>query len=87
LRLERKALPFIAWSVEREASLYALLYTSRCQTSPDQRILWSDCCEKCIMSSPGSLLVFCTAWKQDTFGAYDQSTTFAQPAVQRARWS
>jgi len=25
------------------------------------------------MSSPGSLLLFCTAQQQDTFGAYDQS--------------
>ena len=24
---------------------------------------------------------------QDTFGAYDQSSTFAQPAVQTARWN
>jgi len=39
------------------------------------------------MSSPGSLLLFCTAWQQDTFSAYDQSYTFAQPAVQTARWS
>jgi len=65
LSLERKALPFIACSVEREASLHAsLLYTPRSQTSPNQRILWSYCCEKCIMTSPGSLLVFCIAWKQ-----------------------
>jgi len=27
----------------------------------DQRILCSDCCEKCIMVRPGSLLIFCTA--------------------------
>jgi len=26
------------------------------------------------MSSPGSLLLFCTAQQQDTFGAYDQVT-------------
>jgi len=32
LRLERKAALFIAWSFEREASLCALLYTSRSQT-------------------------------------------------------
>jgi len=37
------------------------------------------------MSSPGSLILFCTAQQQDTFGAYDQSYTFAQPAVQTAR--
>jgi len=43
--------------------------------------------KKCIMSSPGSLPLFCTAKQQDTFGAYDQSYTFAQPAVQTARWS
>jgi len=24
--------------------------------------------------------------KQDTFGAFDQSHTYAQPAVQTARW-
>jgi len=27
------------------------------------------------------------AWQQDTFGAYDQGYTFAQSAVQTARWS
>ena len=41
--------------------------------------------KKCIMASPGNLLIFCTAQKQDTFGAYDQSYTFAQPAVRTAR--
>jgi len=40
--------------------------------------------KKCIMASSGSLLVFCTAWKQDTFGAYNRSYTFA---VQTVRWS
>ena len=39
------------------------------------------------MPSLGSLLLFCTAPQQHTFDAYDQSYTFAQPAVQRARWS
>jgi len=39
------------------------------------------------MSSPGSLLSFHTAQQQDAFGAYDQSYTFAQPAVQTATWS
>jgi len=39
------------------------------------------------MSSAGSLLLFCTAQLQDTFGAYDQSYTLTQPAVQTARWS
>jgi len=29
--------------------------------SLDQRILCSDCCKKCTMSSPGSILLFCTA--------------------------
>jgi len=43
--------------------------------------------KKCIMTSPGSLLVCCTAQKQDTFGAYDESNAFAQPVVQTARWS
>jgi len=38
------------------------------------------------MSSPGSLLLVCTE-QQDTVGAYDQSYTFAQPAVHTARWS
>jgi len=37
------------------------------------------------MSSPGSLILFCTVQQQDTFGAYDQSYTFAKPAVQTAR--
>ena len=27
---------------------------------------------KNVLSSTGSLLLFCTAWQQDTFGAYDQ---------------
>jgi len=42
--------------------------------------------KKCIpaCSGEGSLLVFCTAQKQDTFGAYDQNYKFAQPAVQTA---
>jgi len=39
------------------------------------------------MYSPGSLLLFCTATQQDTFGAYDQSYTFAQSAVQTTKWS
>jgi len=45
--------------------------------------------KKCNMPSPGtvSLLWFCTAQQQDSFGAYDQSYTFAQPAVQTDRWS
>jgi len=45
--------------------------------------------KKYIMAGPGSLLVFCAAQKQDTFSDYDQrqSYTFAQPAVQTARWS
>jgi len=33
--------------------------------------------KKCTMSSPGSLLLFCPAQQQDTFGAYIQSCTFA----------
>jgi len=33
-------------------------------------------------ASPGGFLVFCTAKKQYTFGAYNQSYTLAQPAVQ-----
>jgi len=32
--------------------------------------------KKCILATSGSLLIFCTAWKQDTFGAYDQSYIF-----------
>ena len=38
------------------------------------------------MSSTVSLLLFWAALKQDSFGAYNQSYTFAQPAVQTARW-
>jgi len=37
--------------------------------------------KKCIISSSGSLLLFCTAYHQNTVGAYDQSYTFAQSAV------
>ena len=40
--------------------------------------------KKRIMASSGSLVVFCTAQKQDTFGAHDQCYTFAEPAVQTA---
>jgi len=43
--------------------------------------------KKCIMACSESLLVFCTAWKQDTFDAYNQTYTFAQPDVQTAIWS
>jgi len=32
LTLERETSQFVAWNVEREASLYAWLYTSRIQT-------------------------------------------------------
>jgi len=32
--------------------------------------------KKCIVATSGSLLIFCTAQKQDTFGAYDQSYKF-----------
>jgi len=32
--------------------------------------------KKCNMATSGSLLIFCTAYKQDTFGAYDQSYKF-----------
>jgi len=40
--------------------------------------------EKCTMASPDNLLVFCTAWKQDTFPRCEQSYNYdcAQPAVQ-----
>jgi len=38
LWLERETTPFIAWSVEREASLYVSLYTSISQT-----YTWSTC--------------------------------------------
>jgi len=55
--------------------------------TPDQRICVVIAVKKCIMSSSGSLLVFWTAQKQDTFGAYYQSYPSAQPAVQTARWS
>jgi len=40
--------------------------------------------KKRIMASSGNLVVFCTAQKQDTFGAHDQSYTVTQPAVQTA---
>jgi len=48
----------------------------------DQRICVLIAVKKIIMASLGSLLVFSTALKQDTFGAYDQNYIFAQPAVQ-----
>jgi len=32
--------------------------------------------KKFIMATSGSLLIFCTAYKQGTFGAYDQSYKF-----------
>ena len=32
--------------------------------------------KKCIMATSGSLLIFYTAYEQDTFGAYDQSYKF-----------
>jgi len=79
LRLERKASPFIAWSVEREASLYCM---PSCIRSEVRLHLINRFCvvifvRKGIMATPGSLLVFCTAQKQDNFGAYNQSYTFA----------
>jgi len=47
--------------------------------------------KKCIMVSAGSLLVFCTAKKQDTVPLVLTTTnctyTFAQPAVHTARWN
>jgi len=48
LRLERKASPFIAWSVEREASLYCMpsCIRSEVRLTPYQPILCSDFCEK-----------------------------------------
>jgi len=39
---------------------------------------------KLITDSPNSLICY-TAEKQDTFRAYNQSYTYAQPAVQTAR--
>jgi len=39
------------------------------------------------MISSGSILVHFAEYKQHTFGAYDQSYTFAQPAAQTAKWS
>jgi len=35
------------------------------------------------MASPGNPILFCTAWQQDTFGAYDQSYTFATPKLHK----
>ena len=32
--------------------------------------------KKCIAATSGNLLIFCTAQKQDTLGAYDQSYKF-----------
>jgi len=43
--------------------------------------------KKCIVSSPDSLFILCTAQKQDTFSACDQNYTFVQPALQTVRWS
>jgi len=42
---------------------------------------------KCVVSSPGSRLEFCTAQKQDIFNPYEQSYTLSQHAVQTAIWS
>jgi len=55
--------------------------------TPDQRtVFWIvTVVKKCIMASSSSLLVFCTAKKQDTFGSYYQTYPFVQPAVQTAR--
>jgi len=39
--------------------------------------------KKCIMASSGSLLVFCSGY----LWCLRPSCTFAQPAVQTARWS
>ena len=86
--------------LERKASAYSLLQLLNvklaCMPScvrpevrlpfDQKRILCSDCCEKMHYASPSSLLAFCTAQKQDTFGAYEQSYAFAQPAVLTARW-
>jgi len=36
------------------------------------------------MSSPGTLLLFCTAQQKDTFGAYDQIFSLALPAAAAA---
>jgi len=43
--------------------------------TPDQRtVFWIvTVVKKCIMASSGSLLVFCSAQKQDTFRSYDQT--------------
>ena len=43
--------------------------------TPDQRtVFWIvTVVKKCIIASSGSLLVFCTAQKHDTFGSYNQT--------------
>ena len=43
--------------------------------------------KKCIMATLGSLLIFCTAYKQDTFVLMTKVTNFAHSAVQTEKWS
>jgi len=86
-------------SIKRRHSLLEVLnvklaYVPSCKRpefklTPDQRtVLWVvTVVRKCIMASSGSLLVFCTAQKHDTFGAYNQTYIFVQPAAQTARWN
>ena len=68
-------------------------YMSSCirpdvRLTPDQRILCSGCCEKysmaCSLLRQSSLISYCIEARH--FSAYDQSYTFAQYAVQTARW-
>jgi len=70
----------------------ALAYMPSCtrpevRLSLDQRTLCSNCCEKNALWRARYSSRFCTAQKQDTFGAYDQTYTFAQLLVQTKRWS
>ena len=81
--------------LEREASAYSLLkllnaklaYMPCMRTEVRLPFYQNVACvmivvEKCIMlDQVVALLAISTALKQDTFGAYEQSYTFAQPAV------
>jgi len=39
------------------------------------------------MATSGSLLIFCTAYEQDTLVLMTKATNFSQTAVQIERWS
>jgi len=82
--------------LERKASAYSLLkllnaklaYMPCCMRTEVRLPFYQNVAcvmivvEKCIMlDQVVALLAISTALKQDTFGAYEQSYTFAQPAV------